>query len=55
MNLYFKKRETKFFDLKSKRKILWRFEVKSDNVYTANNKQVFAFKLLANLAVVTLL
>ena len=36
------------------RKILWRFEVKSDNVYIANNKQMLAVKLLANSAVVTL-
>ena len=36
------------------RKILWRFEVKSDDVYIANNKQMFVVKLLANLAVVTL-
>ena len=36
------------------RKILWRFEVKSDDVYIANNKQMFAVKLLANLAVVIL-
>ena len=36
------------------RKILWRFEVKSGDVYVANNKQMFAVKLIANLAVVTL-
>ena len=36
------------------RKILWRFEVKSDDVYVANDKQMFTVKLIANLAVVTL-
>ena len=36
------------------RKIFWRFEVKSDDDYVANDKQMFAVKLIANLAVVTL-
>ena len=30
-------------------KILGRFEIKLDNVWIANNKQIFAVKLLANL------
>ena len=34
------------------RKKLGRFEDKSDNVLIANNKQMFAVKLLANVAVV---
>ena len=33
------------------RKILWRFEVKSDDFYIANNKQMFAVKLPVNLVV----
>ena len=33
-------------------KKLGRFEVKSDNVCIANNKQIFGVKLLANSAVV---
>ena len=37
---------------KSTRKLLWRFEVKSDDVYIANNKEMFAVKLIANLAVI---
>ena len=36
------------------KKILWHFEVKSYDVYIANNKQMFAVKFIANLAVVTL-
>ena len=36
------------------RKILWRFKVKSGDVYVANNKQMFKVKLIANLAVATL-
>ena len=34
--------------------MLWRVEVKSYNVYIANNKQMFAVNLLANSAVVIL-
>ena len=34
--------------------MLWRVEIKSDDAYITNNKQIFAVKLLANLAVATL-
>ena len=36
------------------KKILWHFEVKSYDAYIADNKQMFAVKLIANLTVVTL-
>ena len=36
------------------RKIPSRFEVKSGDAYIANNKQMFAVTLIANLAVITL-
>ena len=58
----FSKSDIKIFDLKrfqkklvsSQREKDWCLEIKSNDAYIANNKQMFAVKLIANLAVVTL-
>ena len=59
INHYYKKAKQVFKQKKIHKKIvqsqqakrLGRFEIKLDNVWIANNKQIFAVKLLANLVV----
>ena len=62
INLYYKKVKLRFSSKKKKKnhkklvksqqaKKLGPFEIKLDNVWIANNKQIFAVKLLANLVV----
>ena len=59
INHYYKKAKQRFSSKKIHKKLaqsqqakkLGRFEIKLDNVWIANNKQIFAVKLLANLVV----